>query len=110
MATSLSAVSFFVLASDRIPLEWQSIGLACNATGRMWVFATFFAHVGRQFGYQHFGTLAGLALLTSAIVSLLQYPLLAAAAHGQAMVVNLIWGSILTAELVYCYVLHNQKI
>eukprot|EP00977_Amphora_coffeiformis_P013683 scaffold3642_cov182-Amphora_coffeaeformis.AAC.10 len=84
MATSLSAVSFFFLASDRIPLKWQSIGLACNATGRMWVFATFFAHVGRRFGYQHFGTLAGLALLTSAIVSLLQYPLLAAAAHGQA--------------------------
>ena len=110
MATSLCAVSFFFLASDRISLEWQSIGLACNATGRMWVFATFFAHVGRQFGYQHYGTLAGLALLTSAVVSLLQYALIAAAAHGLATTMNLICGSVLTAELVYCYVLHHRKI
>jgi MFS family permease len=109
LATTLAALSFFVLASD-VSLQLQSIGLACNAAGRMWIFGIYFAHVGRVFGYQHFGTLAGLGLLVSSIVSLLQYPLLVAADNGHATVTNILCGCLLVAELSYCYWLHRQSI
>ena len=52
--------------------------------------------------------MAGLGLLVSALVSLLQYPLLAAAAHGNAFAINVACGILVGAELVYCYVLHHQ--
>lgn len=89
-------------------LQVQSIGLACNAIGRMWIFGTFSTHVVRVFGYQHFGTLAGLGLLTSAAVSVLQYPLIAAAANGKADAMNWLSGCILASELVYCYWLRRN--
>jgi hypothetical protein len=106
--TALCAVSFFflMLDDDMLPLHWQTVGLACNAVGRMGVFSTFFAHIGSVFGYRYFGALAGLGLLTSAIVSLLQYPLLAAADNGHATLVNGLCGALLTAELLYCAWLH----
>jgi MFS family permease len=109
LATALAAISFFVLASDA-SLPLQSIGLACNAAGRMWIFGIYFAHVGRVFGYENYGTLAGFGLLMSAIVSLLQYPLLVAAANGHATVTNCACGSVVLCELTYCYWLHRQSI
>jgi LAT3 family solute carrier family 43 protein 3 len=109
LATALAAISFFVLASDA-SLPLQSIGLACNAAGRMWIFGIYFAHVGRVFGYENYGTLAGLGLLISSIVSLLQYPLLVVAANGAATVTNCACGSVVLCELTYCYWLHRQSI
>ena len=110
LPTTLCALSFFSLALGSIPLQWQTLGLAFNAVGRMWVFAVYFAHVGKVFGYRYFGSLAGLGLLTSAVFSLLQYPLLAAASDGHATLVNSICGTLLTAQLFYCGWLHVRKI
>jgi MFS family permease len=101
-ASILCAVAFYLLASShQVSLNVQIIGLACYGVGRMFVFGLFFAHVGNRFGYQHFGTLAGLGLLLSALVSLLQYPMIAAAAGDYAQEMNLLSGSIFVIMTPY---------
>jgi LAT3 family solute carrier family 43 protein 3 len=107
LSSLLCSVSFFVLAGDA-NLDVQVIGLAANGLGRMLVFSMFFSHVGKRFGYKSFGTLAGLGLLISAIASLLQYPIIAAASDGHARLVNLICGVVLvTFTPPYCVWLHR---
>lgn len=108
LATVLASASFFILATDA-PLNMLPISLACNGLGRMFVYGMFFTHIGKRLGYRNYGTLAGLGLLISAIVSLLQYPLIAAAAEGQARVVNLCCGSILLTTLPYCFWLARKE-
>lgn len=100
-ATILAATSLFVLASD-VSLDAHIASLLCYAFGRMFVLSSFFAHVGKHFGYRNYGTLAGLGLLASAITSLLQYPMIAAAANGHARMVNLTCGTVQSSTLIYC--------
>lgn len=108
LATVLTATSLFVLASPA-SLDVQVIGLVCYGVGRMLTFGIYFSNVGKRFGYANYGTLAGLGLIISAIVSLLQYPLIALAADGHAVPVNVFCGAILMAVTPYCVWLHCQE-
>jgi len=95
LATSLSASSFYFLASGDLTL--QIPGMAFYGIGRLLVYGMYFANVGKRFGYTNYGMLAGLGLLLSAIVSLAQYPLIALAVRGkqEARYINLICGSVI---------------
>ena len=101
LATLLVASSLFILASPA-PLNSQSVGLATYSVGRMLIFGMYFTNVGKRFGYANYGSLAGLGLLISAIISLFQFPLIALAANGKAKNVNLSCGAALVATLPYC--------
>ena len=101
LATLLVASSMFILASPA-PLNVQSVGFATYSVGRMLTFGMYFTNVGKRFGYANYGSLAGLGLLVSAIISLVQFPLIALAASGKAKNVNLSCGIALIAILPYC--------
>jgi len=100
LATLLVASSMFILASPA-PLNIQSVGLATYSVGRMLTFGMYFTNVGKRFGYSNYGLLAGLGLLLTAIISLVQFPLIALAANGKAREVNLACGAALIAALPY---------
>ena len=108
LATLMAAGSYFFLASN-LSLKIQVIGLVLYGLGRLFIFAMFFANCGNRFGFTHFGTLAGLGLLTSALASLLQSPMITATAHGQARTVNLCCGALLAAQLPYFVWLHRRE-
>lgn len=104
VSTVMVALSFFVLGAetDVIPLPAQTVGLVLYSVGRMLIFGMFFSNIGRRFGYANFGTLSGVGLLLSALFSILQYPLIAAASEGSASVVNFVSGSVLLCSTPYC--------
>jgi MFS family permease len=108
IATTLTAASFFILASPA-SLDIQVIGLVCYGVGRMLTFGMYFSNVGKRFGYTNYGTLAGLGLITSAIISLLQYPLIAWAVDGHQVPVNVACAAMLLAVLPYCFWLSRQE-
>lgn len=108
LATTLTAASLFILASPT-SLNAQVVGLVCYGVGRMLTFGMYFSNVGKRFGYTNYGTLAGLGLITSAIISLLQYPLIAWASDGHEMPVNVACGAMLVAVLPYCYWLDQRE-
>ena len=108
LATTLTATSLFILASPA-SLNAQVVGLVCYGVGRMLTFGMYFSNVGKRFGYTNYGTLAGLGLITSAIISLLQYPLIAWASDGHEMPVNVACGAMLLAVLPYCLWLDRQE-
>ena len=63
----------------------------------------YFANISKRFGYTNYGLLAGLGLMVTAIVSLLQYPLITLVTNGYARQVNIICGSVLlVVGLPYC--------
>ena len=66
------------------------------------VFSTYFTNVGKRFGYGHYGTLSGLGLLLSGLVSLLQYPLIALAIDGYDVEVNVASAFVMACMLPYC--------
>ena len=109
VSTILCSVSFFVLASKTISLNAHVLGFICYGIGRMFVFGSFFANVGKRLGYFNFGTLAGLGLLLSAIVGTLQYPLISLAADGSSTQVNNAAGAVLLCLLPYCFWLHRKE-
>lgn len=86
MASILSAIGFALLFVD--DLSAQYFGMACYSVGRMMLFATFFANIGRRFGYVHYGSLVGVGMLTSAVLSMLQYPAYQAALGGDDALTN----------------------
>jgi MFS family permease len=100
--TILVAGSLFMLASTNISLEAHTAGMIFYGVGRMVVFGTYFTNIGKRFGYTHFGTLTGLGLLVSGLVSLVQYPLIAVASSGYDSKVNIICASVILALLPYC--------
>lgn len=73
LATALTGCSFVVLLSDSLPA--QIAGMTLYSVGRLFVFALFFSNIGRRFGFAHYGTLVGFGMLTSAVLSMLQYPM-----------------------------------
>ena len=102
LSTVMVALSMFILGSHSIPLPSQSVGLALYSIGRMFIFSMFFSNIGRRFGYENFGTLSGVGLLLSAVVSLLQYPLIALASEGSTVAVNFTLGAIILSLAPYC--------
>ena len=101
LATSLSAASFYILAVGN--LKMQVPGMCLYSVGRMLIFGMYFANIGKRFGFQNYGLMAGLGLMLSAIISLAQYPLISAAISGKARQVNLICGSVLLLiGIPYC--------
>jgi len=102
LSTVLTAASFFILANDRFPLSIHVVGLVIYSVGRMFVIGTFLSNLGKRFGYSNFGILSGLGLLISGAISILQYPLIAAASDGYAWSVNIISGSLLLCMTPYC--------
>lgn len=79
LASTFLAVSFFILANRRFSLPVHVLGMACYGIGRMAAYAMYFTNIGKRFGFTNFGTLSGLGLLISAVISLVQYPLIAVA-------------------------------
>jgi len=102
------ALSFLFLNLE-VELDIQIVGLTLYGCARMFIYGMFFANVGKRFGFQNFGTLAGSGLLISAIVSLLQYPLIASAAEGNSETVNFSLVFVCALLLPYCYWLHQRE-
>jgi LAT3 family solute carrier family 43 protein 3 len=109
LATLLAAMSLLILASDNFSLNGQVVGMILYGIGRMFIFGMYFSNTGKRFGYANYGTLAGLGLLTSAIVSLLQYPLIALAVDGKAAAVNIGSAVVLLALFPYFIWLHRRE-
>merc|ERR1712226_1266374 len=88
---------------DTISLNVHALGMALYGMGRLMTFGMFFTNIGKRFGYKYYGTLAGFGLLISAIFSLCQYPLIAAAAGGDERMVDIASGVVtLALGLPYC--------
>ena len=80
VATSTLAISFLILLSPSLPA--QVVGMAFYSVGRLFVFAMYFSNLGRRFGFEHYGALAGTGMLCASFASLLQYPMFTAAVDG----------------------------
>ena len=87
VATVLTAVSFVILLFPALDFT-QTLGMAFYSVGRLFIFALYFSNIGRRFGFANYGTLAGTGMLTSAALSMLQYPLFTAAIDGWRDEVN----------------------
>ena len=133
LATILVASSFFILNHDMVMLDdanhkvndgggsnidnnavtvWtvQVIGLVCYGIGRMGVFGMYFTNIGKRFGYRHYGTLSGFGLFSSAILSLLQYPLIYLTDLQHENNINLISGVVILVVCVpYCLWLARRE-
>ena len=84
-------------------LNLQIFGMICYSSGGLWTFGNFFSNVGKRFGYTHYGTLAGLGLIISAIFSILQYILISRAVDGKEYYVNIYSAIVIAAiSLPYC--------
>mmetsp|Transcript_26655 Transcript_26655/g.73314 ORF Transcript_26655/g.73314 Transcript_26655/m.73314 type:complete len:115 (+) Transcript_26655:499-843(+) len=95
-------------AKDSISLNAHMVGFAIYGIGRIEVFGMFFLNCGKRFGYANYGTLAGLGLFISAMVSCLQYPLIAWTAKGYSGAVNIFMGVVLLLQAPY-YVWLNRR-
>ena len=102
LAVFLSLVGYCALFFES--LEAQYFGMASYSAGRMFLFATFFANIGRRFGYEHYGALVGVGMLASAAVSTLQYPMFQWALRGEDQVtaVNVACACCAAACVPYC--------
>jgi len=111
LVTVLVAASFFFLmVGGSVSLNVQTVGLALYGIGRMGVFGLYFTNCGKRFGYDHYGTLAGLGLLVSAVASLLQYPLITLTVNGHATAVYAALGSALVViQVPYFVWLHRRE-
>jgi len=121
LSTLIVAIPFFLMAlkdtfgssssssSNSNSLNVQTIGIATYAVGRMGIFGTFFTNCGKRFGYTNFGTLAGLGLLITAIVSILQYPLITWTVNGHSTIVNTVLGIALVLQSPYFMWLYRRE-
>lgn len=112
LANALSILSLLILSAPvaMFPLSVQVLSMACYGLGRMCVFGMFFSNIGKRFGYRYYGTMAGVGLIVSALVSLLQYPLIALAAGGYEGWVNVGCAAVLTVEgFPYCVWLYRRE-
>jgi len=113
LASLTVSLPFALLAlGEHLPLRWQVAGLVAYGIGRMSVFGLFFTNCGTRFGYRNYGTLAGLGLLVSALVSLLQYPLLRWTVRGRAAAtVNALCAAFLVVPTApYAAWLHRREV
>jgi len=125
LATAVVSVPFWFLACSESSSSFcggtpssQVPGFVAYGIGRMGVFGLFFSNCGKRFGYANYGTLAGFGLMTSALLSLLQYPLIAWTVRGGSdddderssiVAINLLLGSLLLLQLPYFVWLHKRE-
>jgi len=110
LASGLNSLSMVILGLESVPLPAHIVGLVCYDLGRMMTFGTFFTNIGKRFGYTNYGTLVGFGSIVSAILSLIQYPLISLAIKGHANSVNFVCGGIMTGiGLPYCYWLWRRE-
>jgi len=110
LATAQVALPFFLLASkDRLPLGVQAIALVSYGIGRMGIFGLYFTNCGKRFGYANYGTLSGLGLLVTGLVSLLQYPLITWTLDGYSNLVNALLGVALVLQAPYFVWLRKRE-
>jgi MFS family permease len=110
IATILSASSLLFLSMTSVSLRAHVVGMSFYGVGRMFFFGLFFTNVGKRFGFDHYGTLAGLGLLISSLFGNIQYPLIALAADGYEREVNIACGSVmLILGLPYCLWLSRRE-
>jgi len=103
-ATTLCAACMFCLGSDDIDLNGQVVGFVLYGIGRMMILGSMFTNIGKRFGYTYYGTLVGVVLIIHAIVSLLQYPLIAFAnQEGNEKIANDGCGVLILFMLPYCF-------
>jgi len=108
MATILCSISLYILSIDNnnISLNVQVVGMRLYSIGKMMLFGMFFTNIGKRFGYNNYGSLAGLGLLISTIVSLLKYPMIVIASStkkGNESLVNIISATTMAVTgLPYC--------
>jgi threonine/homoserine efflux transporter RhtA len=109
-ATALSGISFTILLLGA--LEVQVLGMVAYSFGRLLTYAMYFSNIGRRFGYQHYGLLAGFGLLVSAIVASVIQTLLFSlcVSSNEGMVrANLISISILSSAIPYtCWIIARE--
>lgn len=98
-ATFLCAFSLVFLVADS--LRFQVFAMTIYSLGRLLIFGMFFSNIGKRFGYTNYGTLTGFGLLTSSLVSLFQYPLIALSADGHSDIVNIFSAALLFVQLPY---------
>lgn len=67
----ISIVALWMFSSSSEFVQW--IGFGLYVLSRVTTYGMFFAFIGINFGFRHFGTLAGVGLLLSAFFSLFQY-------------------------------------
>jgi len=103
------ALGFLALPYDW-PIDLQIAGFIFYSVGRLSVWGMFFSNIGRRFGYENFGLLAGSGLLVSAVVSVLQYPLYTLAINGNLRSVNIGLVVALIATFPYAAWLRNIEI
>ena len=103
LATALSLIGYAILFVEQ-PLSVQYVGMASYSVGRMFLFATFFANIGRRFGYKHYGAAVGVGMLASAVLSMLQYPMFQAALESKTnlALMNVVCVVCAAACLPYC--------
>lgn len=109
MALGNAMLSFSLLWLGTVALHLQPVGFVAYSCGRIVLLGMLFSNVGKRFGYENYGILAGTALLVSAIVSLLQFPMIAVAADGSARAVNICCGAVLLLLFPYFYWLHRKE-
>jgi MFS transporter, LAT3 family, solute carrier family 43, member 3 len=102
IATVLVACSLFILATTTTSFEIHAVGMGLYGVGRMMVFGTYFTNIGKRFGYKYYGTLSGVGLMTSGLISLFQYPLISKVSDGNDSLIDICNGVLLVALLPYC--------
>jgi len=88
LATMLTSFSLLMISLETISLNAHVLGIASYSLGRMMIFGMYFSNIGKRLGFTHYGTLAGVGLFVSAILSLIQYPLIKLAAEGNEKFVD----------------------
>lgn len=111
-ATTLTAISFSILLLHN--LDVQVFGMVSYGFGRLFTYAMYFSNIGRRFGYENYGILAGLGLLISAIVaSVIQNILFSLCIDGDEGMAqaNTISIAILVSSIPYtCWVGFREKL
>jgi LAT3 family solute carrier family 43 protein 3 len=110
VGTILSSISLIFLGLRSVPLWAHVFGMCCHVVARQMIFAAFYTNVCKRFGFTNYGTLTGFGMFTSAIASLLQYPLISLASTGNDSLVNFVFGSVVAGlGLPYCYWLWRRE-
>lgn len=102
---NLLMIGAFALFSYSPELEWFIVSYGLYTFARNAQFSTFFTYLAKTFGAKHMGKLMGIGFITSAMVSLLQAPLLhlvIADFDANYSTGNLVLMGLMTLLFAYC--------